>query len=114
MTQERLTPEQTIDALRRTPDPKIATKTPRGRSIEEVARIIADVEEHGAADAARRHRMSASGVSALARKWRRHPVVIETVEARRPQIEARIQAALRRYGAELDAKLRRIMARASR
>lgn len=91
------------------PDPELATKSPRGRSIEDVARIVADAEEHGAASAARRHGLSASGVAAMAAKWRRHPVVLEAVKARRPAIQARIRARLDGALEELDAKVRKLL-----
>lgn len=91
------------------PDPELAKKSPRGRSIEEVARIVADAEEFGDASAGRRHGLSASGVAAMAAKWRRHPVVLEAIEARRPAIQARVRARLDGALEELDAKVRALL-----
>jgi hypothetical protein len=78
------------------PDLELAKKSPRGRTIESVAAIVCDVEALGAAAAGRRHRMSTSGVTAIADKWRRHPTVIAALEVARPRIEARTQAAVDR------------------
>ena len=91
------------------PNPELAKKKPRGRSIEEVARIVADAEELGPTAAARRHRMSASGVSAMAARWRRHPTVMAAIRERQPAIQARLQAKIDRARGDLDALVRKLV-----
>lgn len=89
-------PEEVAAMRRAMARPELADGTPRGRTIEEVTAIIVDVHVLGAAAAARKHRITTSAAGSLDRTWSRHPVVVAALEAARPQIEARVRAALQR------------------
>lgn len=91
------------------PDPSLAGKAPRGRTIEQVARIVADAEEFGAASAARRHRMSPPGVAYLVEKWRRHPVVHAELVRRRPAIEAKVRGRVGAMFGDLAIKAAKVL-----
>ncbi len=101
-----------IPLIEEEPDLTLADRPPPdGRTWEGVAAIAADVTEHGPTRAGRLHGLSASGAAKLAKRWRRHPVVLAAVKVRRAAVRERIRAAVEPRLRQLDSMLAKLEGR---